>query len=88
MGSPLFLEAWCDRVAGVSAFSNAITTAPLFGDGHRLVIADEDRKLKVRTLCFLRARQQLANASLSLVKQMSMVSSTAFRHSSCSFVTN
>lgn len=41
------LEAWHDKVAGITAFSDAIVTAPLFRDGYRLVIADEDRKLKV-----------------------------------------
>ena len=43
------LPAWHDKVAGVTAFTGAITTAPLFRDGHRLVIADDDRKLKVRS---------------------------------------
>lgn len=46
LGSQL-LEAWHDKVAGVTAFSGAVTTTSLFGDGHRLVVADEDRKLKV-----------------------------------------
>jgi hypothetical protein len=45
--SSKLLEAWHDNVAGVTAYSGAITTVSLFGDGHRLVIADEDRKLKV-----------------------------------------
>jgi hypothetical protein len=43
----LLLEAWHDRVAGVAAYSGAITSVAFSGDGHRLVIADEDRKLKV-----------------------------------------
>jgi hypothetical protein len=45
------LPAWNDKVAGVTAYSGAITTVSLYSDGHRLVIADEDRKLKVSSLC-------------------------------------
>jgi hypothetical protein len=45
------LQAWNDKVAGVAAYSGAITTVSLYGDGHRLVIADEDRKLKVSPVC-------------------------------------
>jgi Bardet-Biedl syndrome 1 protein len=45
---PLWLDAWSDPVAGVSAFSGCIHTCNLFGDGDwRLVIADSDLKLKV-----------------------------------------
>lgn len=43
-----FTQTWSDPVAGVHALSGAITTVPLYGDGHRLVVADEDRQLKVR----------------------------------------
>eukprot|EP00892_Ulva_mutabilis_P006281 jgi/Ulvmu1/4024/UM189_0008.1 len=42
-----FLAAWTDSVAGVSCFSNSITTEDLFEDGYRLVIAGEDSHLKV-----------------------------------------
>ena len=43
-----WLEAWSDPVAGLSAFNSCIHTCNLFGDGDwRLVVADEDRKLKV-----------------------------------------
>jgi hypothetical protein len=41
-------EAWSDPVAGLSAYSSGtICAANLFQDGHRLIIADEDRKVKV-----------------------------------------
>jgi hypothetical protein len=42
-----FLPAWTDRVAGVNAFSASLLTENLYGDGHRLIVADEDGKLKV-----------------------------------------
>lgn len=44
-----FLTAWNDPVAGVSSFSAGICTVNLYGDGHRLLVADEDGTLKVRT---------------------------------------
>ena len=44
------LRAWQDPVAGVTAYTGAITAVPLSGSGHQLVIADEDRALKAR-LC-------------------------------------
>lgn len=50
MGS-LMLEAWQDKVAGVAADSASITSAVLDEGGHRLVMADEDRKLKVCCHC-------------------------------------
>ncbi len=44
-----WLGAWDDPVAGVSAYSPCIHTCNLYGDGDwRLVLADSDRKLKVR----------------------------------------
>ena len=43
-----FLTAWNDPVAGVSCFSAGICTVNLYGDGHRLFVADEDGTLKVR----------------------------------------
>lgn len=44
-----WLDAWSDPVAGVSAFSSCIHTCNLFGDGDwRLIVADADKKLKVR----------------------------------------
>ncbi|EFJ41176.1 Bardet-Biedl syndrome protein 1 [Volvox carteri f. nagariensis] len=44
----VWLEAFADPVAGVSAYTPCVHTCNLFGDGDdRLVIADEDRKLKV-----------------------------------------
>lgn len=45
-----FLPAWTDPVAGVSAFSTGICTENLYGDGHRLLVADEDGTLKVRVM--------------------------------------
>lgn len=46
----VWLEAWSDPVAGVSAYTACVHTCNLFGDGDwRLVVADEDRKLKVCT---------------------------------------
>jgi hypothetical protein len=42
-----FLAAWSDPVAGVSSFSAGICTENLYGDGHRLLVADEDGTLKV-----------------------------------------
>ena len=42
-------SAWNDPVAGVSSFSAGICTVNLYGDGHRLLVADEDGTLKVRT---------------------------------------
>jgi Bardet-Biedl syndrome 1 protein len=45
---PLWLDAWSDPVAGLSAFSGCMHTCNLFGDGDwRLVVADADKKLKV-----------------------------------------
>ena len=44
-----FLTAWNDPVAGVSCFSAGICTENLYGDGHRLLVADEDGTLKVCT---------------------------------------
>lgn len=45
----IWLDAWQDPVAGVSAYTPCVHTCNLFGDSDsRLVIADEDRKLKVR----------------------------------------
>ncbi len=47
----VWLEAFSDPVAGVSAYTPCVHVCNLFGDGeNRLVIADEDRKLKVGTL--------------------------------------
>eukprot|EP00798_Chlamydomonas_sp_ICE-L_P006017 gene6017-5322_t len=44
----VWLDAWSDPVAGVNAFNSCVHTCNLFGDGEwRLVVADEDRKLKV-----------------------------------------
>lgn len=44
----VWLDAWQDPVAGVSAYTSCVHTCNLFGDGdNRLVVADEDRKLKV-----------------------------------------
>lgn len=43
-----FLPAWTDPVAGLSTFSAGICTENLYGDGHRLLVADEDGTLKVR----------------------------------------
>lgn len=44
----VWLEAWNDPVAGISAYTPCIHTCNLSGDGDwRLVVADEDRKLKV-----------------------------------------
>ena len=44
----ILLEAWSDQVAGVHAFSSCITTLDIFADGnYRLIIADDDRRLKV-----------------------------------------
>ncbi|GIL48849.1 hypothetical protein Vafri_5272 [Volvox africanus] len=51
MSPPLksvWLEAFNDPVAGITAYTPCVHTCNLFGDGdNRLVIADEDRKLKV-----------------------------------------
>ncbi|GAX73330.1 hypothetical protein CEUSTIGMA_g784.t1 [Chlamydomonas eustigma] len=45
---PLWLDAWNDPVAGISAYTSCICTCDLLGDGDfRLVVADQDRKLKV-----------------------------------------
>ncbi|GFR47769.1 hypothetical protein Agub_g9536 [Astrephomene gubernaculifera] len=44
----IWLEAFNDPVAGITAYTPCVHTCNLFGDGdNRLVIADEDRKLKV-----------------------------------------
>lgn len=44
----VWLEAFNDPVAGIKAYTPCVHTCNLFGDGdNRLVIADEDRKLKV-----------------------------------------
>ncbi|KAG2484587.1 hypothetical protein HYH03_016628 [Edaphochlamys debaryana] len=44
----VWLDAFNDPVAGISAYTPCIHTCNLFGDGeNRLVIADEDRKLKI-----------------------------------------
>ncbi|KAJ9510374.1 hypothetical protein QJQ45_015847 [Haematococcus lacustris] len=44
----VWLDAWSDPVACLSAYSPCMHTCDLFGDGDwRLVVADEDRKLKV-----------------------------------------
>ena len=44
----LWLDAWSDPVAGISAYTPCIHTCNLSGDGEwRLVVADDDRKLKV-----------------------------------------
>ncbi|PNH05290.1 Bardet-Biedl syndrome 1 protein [Tetrabaena socialis] len=44
----VWLEAFSDPVAGISAYTPCVHTCNLFGDGeNRLVIADEDRKLKI-----------------------------------------
>ncbi|GIL69347.1 hypothetical protein Vretimale_13465 [Volvox reticuliferus] len=44
----VWLEAFNDPVAGITAYTPCVHTCNLFGDGdNRLVIADEDRKLKV-----------------------------------------
>lgn len=43
-----FLPAWIDPVAGLSTFSAGICTESLYGDGYRLLVADEDGMLKVR----------------------------------------
>jgi hypothetical protein len=46
-----WLDAWSDPVAGVAAYSPCILTCDLYGDGdYRLVIADQDHKLKVRAV--------------------------------------
>lgn len=42
------LAAWSDSVAGVHAYSSCVGTVDAFSDGHRLVVADDDRRLKVR----------------------------------------
>lgn len=42
------LAAWSDSVAGVHAYSSCVGTVNAFSDGHRLVVADDDRRLKVR----------------------------------------
>ena len=45
---PHWLQAWSDPVAGIAAYTPCVHTCNLFGDGDwRLVVADEDRKLKV-----------------------------------------
>lgn len=45
----VWLDAFNDPVAGISAYTPCVHTCNLFGDGeNRLVIADEDRKLKAR----------------------------------------
>lgn len=45
----MWLDAWADPVAGVQAFGCCITTCNLCGDGDwRLIVADTDKKLKVR----------------------------------------
>ncbi len=47
----VWLEAWSDPVAGLCAYTPCVHTCNLFGDNDwRLVVADEDRKLKVRDL--------------------------------------
>ncbi|KAG2451137.1 hypothetical protein HYH02_004404 [Chlamydomonas schloesseri] len=44
----MWLDAFNDPVAGISAYTPCVHTCNLFGDGeNRLVIADEDRKLKI-----------------------------------------
>jgi Bardet-Biedl syndrome 1 protein len=45
----LWLDAWADPVAGVNALTPCVHTCNLMGDGDwRLVVADTDRKLKVK----------------------------------------
>lgn len=45
----LWLEAWHDAVAGIKAYTPCVTACNLHGDGEwRLVVADADKKLKVR----------------------------------------
>lgn len=44
----LWLDAWNDPVAGISAYTPCIHACNLMGDGdYRLIVADSDRKLKV-----------------------------------------
>lgn len=46
----LWLDAWNDPVAGISAYTPCIHACNLMGDGdYRLIVADGDRKLKVST---------------------------------------
>jgi hypothetical protein len=44
-----FLSAWTDDAAALHAYSPAILTERLSKDGYSLIVADEDRKLKVRS---------------------------------------
>jgi Bardet-Biedl syndrome 1 protein len=59
----VWLDAYSDPVAGVSAYSPCVHVCNLFGDGdNRLVVADEDRKLKVQLqLVTIMARGTLAS---------------------------
>lgn len=41
------VAAFTDKLAGLAAYSECIVTADFGSDAHRLIIADEDRKLKV-----------------------------------------
>lgn len=44
----LWLDAWNDPVAGISAYTPCMHACNLMGDGdYRLIVADGDRKLKV-----------------------------------------
>ena len=48
----IWLDAWIDPVAGLSAHTPCVHTCNLLGDGDwRLVVADTDKKLKVLSVC-------------------------------------
>jgi Bardet-Biedl syndrome 1 protein len=58
LGAPkkIWLDAWNDPVAGLSAYTSCVHTCNLMGDGDwRLVVADSDKKLKVPVDCLPQA---------------------------------
>lgn len=74
----VWLEAFSDPVAGVSAYTPCVHVCNLFGDGeNRLVIADEDRKLKVGTpdmpTCATEPCQPVSLGPASSTREMGIV---------------
>mmetsp|Transcript_11120 Transcript_11120/g.38624 ORF Transcript_11120/g.38624 Transcript_11120/m.38624 type:complete len:635 (+) Transcript_11120:151-2055(+) len=63
----VWLDAWFDPVAGVSAFSECVHTADLAGDGDwRLLVANADRKLKVWKGTSLASEHTLMDAPVAV----------------------
>lgn len=68
----IWLEAWNDPVAGLSAFTSCVHTCNLFGDGDwRLVVADSDKKLKVWKNTAKASEHALLEAPVAIVSFVS-----------------